>query len=539
MKCPVCKSEMEVRSYQGRQFWGCGRYPKCKKTLPYYVPKADIIRPVVFSKSNFIPNKYQLAIFNEVQNGTGNVVCEACAGSGKTTTLEYVGFLLPKDRDIVYAVFNTHVRDSSLSKMPAWVKVMTTHQMGLANITAYVGKRPEVSSDKVGTILKGLMGDNWREDKWLLNVCEDIIGKLKNTLTEPNNKGIDRIVEHFGIDINDSAAKIYPLVRKAIELNNKQLDVVDFDDMLYLPIKLNMPIHQYDWVLGDEVQDWNTAQIELILRSVKSDGRILAVGDRNQSIYGWRGADLEAMDKVQQAMNAKSLPLSITYRCPLSHVQMVNSLFPDINFEPADNAKIGVLASLSYDRMLGTVADGDMVLCRTNAPMVQPVFELIRMGVKAVIRGRDIGAGLIILIEKMKTTDVDELETRLLNYKHSEVSKLRAKDKEAQAQSLIDKIETILAISQNCDNTSDVIRKIEEVFSDKREGVVFSTVHRAKGLEADNVFILKPNIMPHPMAKSDWEMAQERNIRYVAYSRAKVNLTFIGDMPIESNSEEE
>ena len=96
---------------------------------------------------------------------------------------------------------------------------------------------------------------------------------------------------------------------------------------------------------------------------------------------------------------------------------------------------------------------------------------------------------------------------------------------------LDDKVETIFALADGVDTITGVQNRIEEVFSNDKEGVVFSTVHRAKGLESDNVYILKPELFPHPMAKQDWELQQERNITYVAYTRAKQRLAFVGQVP--------
>ena len=65
------------------------------------------------------------------------------------------------------------------------------------------------------------------------------------------------------------------------------------------------------------------------------------------------------------------------------------------------------------------------------------------------------------------------------------------------------------------------------MFSDDVEGVVFSTVHKAKGLQSPTVYILNPELMPSAHASSDWEIQQEENIQYVAYTRAQVQLVFI------------
>lgn len=168
-----------------------------------------------------------------------------------------------------------------------------------------------------------------------------------------------------------------------------------------------------------------------------------------------------------------------------------------------------------------------MVLCRTNAPLVKPCFALIRKGVKATIRGRDIGKGLIDLVKKMNAVDIVDMMSKLSEYLYRETQKLMAARKEAQAASLTDKVNTVIALADGLNSTYELENRILSVFSDKVEGVVFSTIHKAKGLEADHVSILEPDLMPHPAASRDWELQQERNIEYVALTRSKQTLVFV------------
>ena len=79
----------------------------------------------------------------------------------------------------------------------------------------------------------------------------------------------------------------------------------------------------------------------------------------------------------------------------------------------------------------------------------------------------------------------------------------------------------------------DVINRIKKLFDDTSKGqrknkIVLSSVHRAKGLEADTVYILEEQMMPHPMAELEWEIEQEYNIRYVALTRSKNTLVLVG-----------
>jgi superfamily I DNA/RNA helicase len=92
-----------------------------------------------------------------------------------------------------------------------------------------------------------------------------------------------------------------------------------------------------------------------------------------------------------------------------------------------------------------------------------------------------------------------------------------------------DKIATIKAIYEFCQptNIAALLQTIADLFSDDRASVWLSTVHKAKGLEAERVFVLYPDKMPHPHAKKPWEMEQEMNGKYVAMTRSKRDLFLV------------
>ena len=98
------------------------------------------------------------------------------------------------------------------------------------------------------------------------------------------------------------------------------------------------------------------------------------------------------------------------------------------------------------------------------------------------------------------------------------LSCLRLK-KQNQANTLSDKYECIKIFASKANFVGGIIKEIEKLFNSKTRGdIKLSTVHKAKGLEADNVFILATERMPHPKASN---MQEERNICYVAITRAK------------------
>jgi superfamily I DNA/RNA helicase len=388
------------------------------------------------------------------------------------------------------------------------------------------GNNIKIEERKVENILKDLIDK--KTQGHLFTPIRQIVSLVKANLSGTSPEEQQEIINHHGIELNGEEDIVMVAVQLVIEACAEQTNVIDFDDMCWLPIYHDLPSVKYDLLFVDEAQDTNKNQIQLALRAAKDKGRIIAVGDRHQSLYGFRGADVDAIPNLIEQLEADVLPLSITYRNPKLVVDLVRDKFPYIPLEAADFAIDGEIISVGDDKAMEMYDEGDMVLCRCNAPLVGPAFELIRSGKKAIIRGRDIGKGLIAFINKFAADDVNELVRVISKHQDREVKKLLDAGKNAQAQNLEDKVETILALSEGCERIRELERKIESIFKDENEGVVFSSVHKAKGLQAKNVFILEPGLMPHPMAEKDWEQVQEKNIEYVAYTRSQEKLILVG-----------
>jgi superfamily I DNA/RNA helicase len=176
-----------------------------------------------------------------------------------------------------------------------------------------------------------------------------------------------------------------------------------------------------------------------------------------------------------------------------------------------------------------------MILCRTTAPAVRFAFDLIKTGKQAYVRGRDIGVGFIRqldVIEKVKGFKYSEFPEFVDGWRCAKIESLKQDDDTARKVADIDdQAETMLAVYEFCKTAgggtvSDMRTKITLLFTDKSEAICCSTVHRAKGLEAQNVFILRHDLMPFPKAKGR-QIQQEENLRYVAYTRAMSNLFIV------------
>lgn len=502
--------------------------------------------PVAESNGHFVPSRYQSDFYGELLNTQDNIVLMAGPGTGKSTTLKHSAPYLPKGKRIAALSFAKKDALVLQKHMPDWVVSSTTHALALRYTTQHykgvkleTSRKPWMVLDEITErIQRGLKLSSADQDTALETIASSnstinqIVSLAKNTMIEPNRAGCGLICDRYGIVTNGDSEIIYELAEMAFHRSLEMCkQMVDFDDVLYLCASGKVPVQNLDFVLGDEVQDWNRAQIMMIERMVAHGGRVCVVGDSRQSIYGFRGAATDAIDHIVQHFNAKTMPLSISYRLPQSHVDLLNAEFPGQTIYARDNAPQGHIDTIKEDSLINMVHPGDLVLCRMNAPLVKPCFELIRNGVKANIAGRDIGKGLNNLITKITrregTGSVGQFVNALVNYSDKEVAKLISAQKSSAAMTLQDQADTIVAISDGCRSVEEIKTNVERIFSDEAQGVIFSSVHKAKGGEAENVFILQPENMPHPLAKTDEQKAQERNVKFVAMSRSKNAMYYV------------
>lgn len=476
-------------------------------------------------------SKYQQNIYEWIENGKGNAIVQAVAGSGKTTTIVEATKLLSKDKECLFVAFNKAIAMELKDKLPLNIKAQTLHSLGLSMFIANTNKRPQVKFDKLKLIIIDVLKDNDLEEedkefKTYFGILNKVIRLIKATLTDYEHfEELDELFSRFDInfEIDD---KLISYIGSVLNRCKQDVSTIDFDDMVWIPIANNFQNKSYDWVFCDEVQDLNKSQLELIKKVCNGSTRIVGVGDKRQSIYAFRGADTLSMDNFKRYFKAKELPLSICYRCPQKVIELAKTIVPEIEVNP--EAIPGKAQVITYDNVISKAQDGDLILCRTNAPLVKVAFNLIRMHKKAIVRGRDIGKNLIKIVDKYKCTNLNDLISKVLNFQQLQEEKLLMiergdydRKKKYGLMVAVDSCETIMVIAENVRNIEMLKIKIEEIFSDEREGIVCSSIHKAKGLEADNVFIINYLMMPHPMASTQEELEQEDNIKYVAITRAK------------------
>lgn len=468
----------------------------------------------------------QQAVFMAVRDGSRNLIVRAVAGSGKTTTA--VEAMKCATGLVMFLAFNKSIAEELKSR---GMNARTFHSL---TFNPVLKSRPGLIME--ANKMRQLVQEKWtREDSALYGAfCMRLVSMAKQVgigcLVDDTEKAWYDIINHHGYELESEDADMPTAVVKARELldYSNSDNRVDFDDMLYWAVKFNISLPKFDYIFVDEAQDTNPIQRAILRKLLKPHTRLCFIGDPKQAIYGFRGADSNSMDLIQQEFDCEELPLSITYRCARKIVRYAHYWNRDI--QAADGAAEGEVIDLREKYNHTTFRADDLVICRTTKPLIGLCYQLISQRVPAYIMGKDIGKGLTNLIGKMKAQGVDQLVTKLEDYRAREVEKLLAKDEEAKAEALKDRVESITTLINSLDEDSRTIphllHLIDSMFNPGVGKVTLATGHKSKGLEADRVFWINPNAKT-PWAKKSWEFDQENNLRYVMATRAKSTLTFI------------
>lgn len=476
----------------------------------------------------------QEAFWDELRHGTANLVLEARAGTGKSTSCrEGMWRLLEADRNLAirYCCFNTKVAQEFGAKAPPGVEVGTMHRFGLEALRAAFRSNPE--KNKTYFVLDECGGRDLK--RYVRKSISMLVGLAKNHMVIPGDDLSDdfgtlwELVNRFDIQTYRQPDHIIGLawecLRRSVEITN----IVDFDDMLWLCVVHGVPFPNVDFLFIDEAQDLNGTQ-HAMAEQMSGSGRTVVVGDPYQSIYAFRGADSQSMERLKAKLDAKTLPLTVTFRCPRSHVERARELVPD--FEAAPEAPEGEWDDAPDQAAVEDALPGDLILCRANARLVSACLKAIGSRKPATVRGRNFADSLLSIIARLN--DPGTVATFLRNldaWKAREIVQLSERDgTDDLIEQVQDRAACLEAVAKSCDSPAEIPTVLNRLFSDDDAGrmVTFSSVHRAKGSEARRVTYID---VPYS-AKRDkdrppqpWELQQRRNLRYVALTRSLHSMT--------------
>ena len=463
-------------------------------------------------------SNYQKDIFKDVLDGTGNTQVDALAGTGKTSTIVEGCYYVPQTESSLLCAFNKRIQEELERRAPEWVDVKTLHSLGYGACRRAFPKLGMPNKDKLSDYIRADRGDR-SETYDLRDSLGRAVSLCKGYLVD-DEEGVDEILDKHDIDTcGDKRGDFICSIIKIMAACKKDTTQVDFDDMIWLPNVHGLNLIKYDRVFIDEAQDLNLAQINLALNSSKEAGRILSVGDEFQAIYGFRGADSNAIQSIVNRMGSKRMPLSVTYRCAKSIVRLAQTLVPAL--EAAPGAIEGSVERIKDTEMVRKVRPGDFILSRTNAPLIKWCLTLLRERIPANIQGRDVGQNLTGMIRKSKQKNVDSFLSWLSDYSKMEMSRMAKIKRDATV--IQDKVGCLEVLCEGAGSLNEVRENIDKLFrdGDDKNRVILSTTHKAKGLERDRVFMLEGTY------RRGKDLREETNLVYVAWTRARNELYLV------------
>lgn len=515
----------------------------------------------------------QEKIFDFILHGLGNARVNAGAGCGKTSTLiegakRYVNTY--KDKTVLMIAFNKSIAEELAAKIEnseldeeekKRISVKTSHVLGYGIINQCYGQKEnekiDLDENKYRTHLmkiidrasEGLYGqmDVDEQSRYVTSILKIFdFGRYYLCQTEKEMAAVaDKMcVSH---PYNEVAVAF-----KMMDWGIEHLRTVDFTDMIWLPNVMRMDFRRrYDLVIIDEAQDLSKAQQKLFSHFIrKRTGRFIAIGDKFQCIYGWCGSDENSFDNFSEMENTISLPLNTNFRCSRKIISFVNSRFPNIPLIHSDFAIEGDDVNMAANVFFAK--GGDMVICRNMAPLGGLYEKFAERGKTCLIVGDEAQRNDVKEILEKFTNDtpvdsnfstrkgvIPQLYDGFFTRLGKEMKKRRTDNfemvlREPEIYAMLDRVRMVENISKSAQTFGGVKDILEKAFFDNQKlnpskYVRLSTIHKAKGLEADNVYLLCPKLIPSKLAETAWQKQEEENLRYVAYTRAKKHLNIVSE----------
>lgn len=527
-------------------------------------PETDNSNNSEIGPDPFEPSDFQRAIFEWFRSGSGHLVVTAGPGSGKTATILRAIDYAPED-SILLTAFMKRMQQELASRVEnPRAKVRTLNSVGYQALLASqlprawtrMCERPWDRQDHLAGLVTGGMPYGAKRLVAQLVTKAREIRPLVHDEADPVAALCALAVD---FDILPMPGEGLPLANvaeatlRAMQLAHEREPSetgIDFADQLFLPLRKGLLRPTYDMVVVDEAQDMTAAQLLLARAVCQPYGRIVIVGDPKQSIFGFRGTDSHGMRRLQQELQAEELPLSISYRLPKSHVALAQKYVPELQAAPgAIEGTVDSVASITD--IVQTAEPGDFVLSRKNAPLARVALAMLRAQKRCKIQGRDIGNGLKSLVRQLAkggaASSLPEFLKRLVAWEGKQCERLEAMGREDRCDAIRDQAQTLRHLGLDATSVPALLARIDYLFTDDGTGsVVCSTVHKAKGLEAGRVFVLRHTFFipvgcecghRHPVGPCkrcacmtyvlDADRQQEEvNIWFVATTRAKRRLTF-------------
>lgn len=284
--------------------------------------------------------------YEAVINTDGPCLVIAGAGSGKTKVLTHKIAYLMQEKDIkpwnILAITFTNKAANEMKERVEALVGDDAKDMWIGTFHSICVKILRRFIDRIGfdhsfvifdtsdqrTLIKECLKDLKIDDKMFTDrIVQFEISNAKNDMKEPEE--YEAMVK--GDYRREKIASVYNLYQRRLKENN----AIDFDDIINYAIKifrenddvLDYYTNKFNYILVDEYQDTNKSQFTLIRLLAKAHGNITVVGDNDQGIYSFRGADISNILNFEKDFKGtKIIKLEQNYRCTQNILNAANSV---------------------------------------------------------------------------------------------------------------------------------------------------------------------------------------------------------------------
>lgn len=470
--------------------------------------------------SKHTPTPEQQAIIDFATSTKSNMIVNALAGAAKTSTLVMIAEAVKEP--MLCLAFNKKIAEEMKERLPPHCTPMTLNSLGHRTWSACLGKRVILEKDKNFQILTELVQALPKREQELayeefadtLKIIE--MGKSSGYIPAkhfPNAKRLVECEEFFG-NLEDVPSGLQEkLVREATIISIKKAleGKIDFSDQIFMPTLFPSMFDTFPTTLIDEAQDLSALN-HMTLKKLVGKRRLIAVGDPNQAIYGFRGAHEDSMAKLQNDFQMTPFTLSISFRCPQAVVREAQWRAPHMKW--ADWAQEGTVKTLT-EWSADTVPQHAAIICRNNAPLFNMAIKLLKNGRYPQIIGNDIGKYLLKVMKKFGKSDLprEKVIAEISMWVQEKEKKTRNKAK------VWDQAACMNVFAMQGETLGDAIAYAEHLFN-SQGSIQLMTGHKSKGLEYDTVFLLDRDLIR-------LDEGQEKNLLYVCQTRAKKELFYV------------
>jgi len=495
-------------------------------------------------------NQYQKEAAEFYLSSKKSILVRARGGSGKTSWLLALS-KPPKSKSAIYVSFTNAAKDEILRRDPGLQgQVKTIYQLGMAACRKLLGD-VRVESWKYQTILRDLLKTdeytsleirhkitpgfyatqtNQRELDQRISLC------LVNLLWDIDSISTYLEHEYFANPVVEAW-----LISRAILIGHRQAveeGVISFSDMISFPFSpaarpLKTPgvslFTRWPIVFLDEAQDCSEAQLRIVQETV-GKGQLVSIGDNFQCIYQFAGAAEDSLERIRVMFGCKEFTFPICYRCGDTILKEVHHIVPDIQGtgKPSTVGWLNDKAEL-YDFLENTKKD-TLVLARVNRLLFTLALDLMDRNIPFCFAQANLGE---TIKGKVKTLQSKVSKFSELSETLNQELKTAEEYRNYKAAETLECIQVILK-KDKPQNYPELYASIRGILYSPSADIRLSSVHASKGAEADNVVIFGDDYFPHPRAHTEAQLRAEKNLEYVAKTRAKTVLKYMDFTDYES-----